>query len=136
MKRICIISTIIICLFIIAFIAVPHHAITEKQAIDLAVDYYQFRADSDEIPEQIKISKRYKKYKPDKKPEEYKFSLLETIIDYWNPDLIFYRVFIKYSETSVDIEVDTYSGYVQDGMEDGMYQWIKSRKEYDEYHER
>lgn len=135
-KIVVILLTIVISATTIAFVAIPHHAVTEKKAIDLACDYYIYRmGDIDLQIKNIKVSKTYKKVESDvvklifDSSTEYNKNILSKFIDYWNPNLILYDITIitDIIDTPISIYVDSYSGYIQDGSE-GV-RWKFPRKE-------
>lgn len=48
--------------------------------------------------------------------KNYKFDLMESIFDYWNPDLKFWEVtFINNNGVEYSLQVDSYSGFVSGG---------------------
>lgn len=125
-KRIINISTILICLFIIIFVVIPHHAITEKQAMKLAVDYYSFRSENDAVKD-IKVERKYSNFTAKESS-----GILSNIWDYWNPDFRCYVVTVTVLNNDVNghimLYVDAYTGYVDDASE-GI-RWKRGREEY------
>lgn len=106
-----IVITLLLCVGVILFVALPHHTVTKADAIELASDYFNYR-----MEDSLKIEAAYVEGH-----EEAIF--LEKIIDYWNPTIKHYEVRIRaksidpaYDSTFV-ICVDTFTGYVYDGSE-------------------
>lgn len=102
--------TFLLCANIILFIAVPHHAVTRAEAIDLACDYFNYRMDNT-----LEIESAYATVKEK--------TFIEQIINYWNPKIKHYEVKLKTKsiDTAFVICIDAFTGYVYDGTEGIMW---------------
>lgn len=106
-----IVITVLLCVGIILFIALPHHAVTKADAVKLASDYFNYR-----MEDSFEIESAYVEGH-----EEATF--LDQIIDYWNPKIKHYAVRIRAKsidpayDSAFVICVDTFTGYVYDGSE-------------------
>ena len=116
------IITFVISVSILLFVAVPHH-ITEKQAITNVYNYINEHKNNDVTIEFKRIYKCYNRKAPEATKtipgigaKNYKFDLMESIFDYWNPDLKFWEVtFINNNGVEYSLQVDSYSGFVSGG---------------------
>lgn len=122
MKIFMYIITFVISVSILLFVAVPHH-ITEKQAIANVYNYINEHKNNDVTIEFKRIYKCYNRKAPEATKtipgigaKNYKFDLLESIFDYWNPYLKFWEVtFINNNGVEYSLQVDSYSGFVSGG---------------------
>ena len=122
MKIFMYIITFVISVSILLFVAVPHH-ITEKQAMTNVYNYINEHKNNDVTIEFKRIYKCYNRKAPEATKtipgigaKNYKFDLLESIFDYWNPDLKFWEVtFINNNGVEYSLQVDSYSGFVSGG---------------------